>query len=104
MLKKILAALAAIGGFFSAIFYVLMKQAKDERKQMEKELEREKAAHESDKAIAQSIAQQEKENEKLVQESKAGDGINSFNAGLNRLQNAAEKGRKRNSGAGSSGN
>ena len=39
MLKKILAVFAAIGGFFSAIFYVLMKEARTERKLEEAEAE-----------------------------------------------------------------
>ena len=103
MLKKILAALAAIGGFFSAIFYVLMRQAKEEKKIAEDKLEQEheklvteQKVHETEKAIASSVAKQEAENEELKQESKKGNGINSFNAGINRLQNASKKGQERN--------
>lgn len=104
MLKKILAVLAAIGGFFSAIFYVLFRQAQDQKKQTEKELEQEhekletvQAQSEAQQAIAAKVKEQEQENEQLKTESKKGDGINSFNAGINRLQNASKKGQERNS-------
>ena len=37
MIKKILAALAAIGAFFSAIFFMLFKNEKDKQKKWELE-------------------------------------------------------------------
>ncbi len=39
MIKKILAVLSAIGMFFSAIFFILFKQAKEEQKAEKKENE-----------------------------------------------------------------
>jgi membrane protein involved in colicin uptake len=112
MLKKILAALAALGAGLSAIFYVLMKQAKDQREDLEKEViaenakrraETEAAARKADEAVAKSIAQTEAEDEKLNQRVHTGDGLDSFNAGLDMLRKQAERGNKRNSGAGGNG-
>jgi len=104
MLKKILAVLAAIGGFFSAIFYVLFRQAQDQKKLAENRLEQEQekletaqAQIEAQQTIATKVKEQEQQNEQLKTESKKGDGINTFNAGINRLQNAAKKGQERNS-------
>ena len=70
MIKKILAALAAIGAFFTAIFYVLMKQAKTERKLEEaeaaaKDAERranvQEAARKAENAVAKKKAALEAE-------------------------------------------
>ena len=44
MIKKILAVLSAIGMFFSALFYVLFRQAKDEQKLEKKENEAKESA------------------------------------------------------------
>ena len=38
MLKKILTVLAGVGAFFSAIFFVLFKQAKEEKRQSMKSM------------------------------------------------------------------
>lgn len=112
MLKKILAALAAIGGFLSAIFYVLMKQAKAERKleeaearaeQAERIADTEKAAREAESAVAVKKTELEKEDEKLSQRVHTGNNLNSFNAGIDLLRKQAERGDKRNSSAGNSG-
>lgn len=112
MLKKILAVLAAIGGFLSAIFYVLMKQAKTERKleeaearaeQAERIADTEKAAREAESAVAVKKTELEKEDEKLNQRVHTGNNLNSFNAGIDLLRKQAERGDKRNSSAGNSG-
>ena len=112
MLKKILAALAALGAGLSAIFYVLMKQAKDQREDLEKEViaenakrraEAEAAARKADEAVAKSIAQTEAEDEKLNQRVHSGDSLDSFSAGIDMLRKQAERGNKRNSGAGGNG-
>lgn len=112
MLKKILAALAAIGGFLSAIFYVLMKQAKTERKleeaearaeQAERIANTEKAAREAEAAVAKKKTELEKEDAELNQRVHTGDNINSFNAGLDLLRKQAERGNKRNTSAGNTG-
>ena len=111
MLKKILAALAAIGAFFSAIFYVLMKQAKIERKLEEEKAEAEQArriadaeeaARKAENAVAKKKAETEAEDEKLNQRVHSGDGLDSFNAGIDMLRKQAERGNKRNTRAGSS--
>ena len=112
MLKKILAALAAIGAFFSAIFYVLMKQAKTERKLEEAEARAEnaerqaatqEAARKAENAVSKKKAELEAEDEKLIQRVHSGDTLDSFNAGLDLLRKQSERGNKRNSGAGGNG-
>lgn len=112
MLKKILAALAAIGAFFSALFYVLLKQAKDEQKIKDAEVKADaaerradamEAARKAENAVSKKKAETEAEDEKLNQRVHSGDGLDSFNAGIDMLRKQAERGNKRNSGAGSSG-
>lgn len=112
MLKKILAALAAIGAFFSALFYVLMKQAKDEQKIKDAEVKADaaerradamEAARKAENAVSKKKAETEAEDEELSQRVHSGDGLDSFNAGLDMLRRQAERGNKRNSGAGNSG-
>ena len=112
MLKKILAALAAIGGFLSAIFYVLMKQAKTERKleeaearaeQAERIADTEKATREAESAVAVKKTELEAEDGKLNQRVHSGDTLDSFNAGLDLLRKQSERGDKRNTRAGGNG-
>lgn len=110
MLKKILAALAAIGAFFSAIFYVLMKQAKIERKLEEEKAkaetarriaDTEEAARKAENAVARKKAETEAEDEKLDQRVHSGATLDSFNAGIDMLRKQAERGDKRNTRASS---
>ena len=112
MLKKILAALAALGAFFSAIFYVLMKQAKTERKLEEaetavKEAQRradtQEAARQAENAVSRKLAETEAEDEKLNERVHSGDSLDSFNAGLDMLRKQSERGNKRNTRAGGNG-
>ena len=99
MIKKFLAALAFIGSIFSAIFYVLFKQAKDEQKRDALEARAEKA--EQAAAIAQKNAELKKEDEKLAQKNHSGNKLDNFNAGLDRLRKSSQRGQERNSGTGS---
>lgn len=110
MIKKILAVLATIGGVFSAIFFVLFKQAKLERKLEEAENEKEEAARREEQTEAvrkaenevhKSIAEQEADNEELVERMHSSDTLDGFNAGLDLLRKQSERGDKRNSRAGS---
>lgn len=96
MIKKILAVLAGIGAFFSAVFYVLFKQAKDEQKIKETEVRAEKA--ESEAAVARKNAELKKEDEELAQKSHSGNQLDNFNAGLDRLRKSSQRGQERNSG------
>jgi len=80
MIKKILAILAAIGTFFSAIFYVLFKQANEEKK-----AEREKSKNlntnlEAVKAGDKAEKELKKENEELIEQAHSGNNIDTFNA------------------------
>ena len=101
MIKKILAILAGIGGFFSAVFYVLFKQAKDEQKRDALEARAEKA--EQAAAIAQKNAELKKEDEALVQKSHSGAKLDNFNAGLDRLRKSSQRGKERNTGTDNNG-
>ena len=112
MLKKILAALAALGAGASAIFYVLMRQAKDERERQEAELAAEnaerradaiEAARQAENAVSKKKAELEAEDEKLIQRVHSGDTLDSFNAGLDLLRKQSERGSKRNTRAGGNG-
>lgn len=112
MLKKILAVFAAIGAFFSAIFYVLMKEARTERKLEEAEAKASNAesradaqetARKAEEAAAKKYAETEAEDEKLNQRVHTGDGLDSFNAGLDMLRRQAERGDQRNTRAGGNG-
>lgn len=112
MIKKILAVLAAVASFFSAIFYVLMKQAKTEKKLAEAEQraqdaerreEQTEVVREAEKAVAETVVKLEKEDEELVKRAGAGNDLSSFNAGIDLLRKQSERGNKRNSSAGSSG-
>lgn len=101
MIKKLLAILAGIGAFFSAVFYVLFKQAKDEQKKWELEDCALKA--EFDAAIAQKNAELKKEDEALAQKSHSGAKLDNFNAGLDRLRKSSQRGKERNTGTGNNG-
>ena len=95
MIKKLLAILAGIGAFFSAVFYVLFKQAKDEQKRDALEARAEEA--EEAAAIAQKNAELKKEDEELAQKSHSGNQLDNFNAGLDRLRKSSQRGKDRNS-------
>lgn len=106
MLKKILAVLAAIGGFFSALFFVLFKQAKLEQKideaerkaqDAEQRAENIRQLYDIETAVHKTITDKEKADEENRLEMQAGNGLDSFNAGLDLLRDKAETGRQRNS-------
>ena len=112
ILTKIVTVLAMLGAGLSAIFYVLMKQAKEEQKLQEAEQKAEAAEHRADaeaaarraeNAVARKKAETEAEDEKLNQRVHSGDNLDSFNAGIDMLRKQAERGNKRNSRAGSNG-
>lgn len=80
MMNKILKILATVAGFFSAIFFVLMKQAKEEQKainekydDMSNNLEAIKEAEKAEKEV-------KKENEKLEEKAHNGNNLDAFNA------------------------
>lgn len=96
MIKKILAALAAIGAFFTALFYALFKQEKDKLKKWELEDRAMKA--EFDAAIAQKNAELKKEDQELAEKSHSGNRLDNFDAGLDRLRKSSKRGQERNTG------
>ena len=106
MLKKILAALAAIGAFFSALFFMLFRQAKLEKKIEEAEYKAQKQEERAENirqlydmqtAVHKTIADKEKEDAENVQKMQADNKLDSFNAGIDLLRNKSESGQKRNS-------
>lgn len=108
MLAKILAGLAALSSFASAILIVLLKKAKAENEKAEIEAQRVKAEadqieamRKAENAVHKSIAEQEAENEELVKRANAANNLDSFNAGLDLLRKQSENGDKRNTRASS---
>jgi uncharacterized protein YlxW (UPF0749 family) len=80
MLKKILAILSAVGAFFSALFFVLFKKEKEEKKtitekydNMSKNIDALKEGEKAEKEL-------KKENEELQKKVNSGNNIDSFNA------------------------
>lgn len=80
MLKKILSILAALGAFFSAIFYVLSRQAKEERKAEEeknKYLIKNMDAVQYSEHIRNEV---KKQNEELIEKANGDNTLDAFNA------------------------
>ena len=80
MLKKILSILAALGAFFSAIFYVLFRQAKEERKAEEeknKDLIKNMDAVQYSEHIKNEV---KKQNEELIEKANGDNTLDAFNA------------------------
>lgn len=80
IIEKILVAVAAIGTGLSAIFYVLMKQAKEERKAQEKENEGLKANLEAMAAADEAVKEERKKNEALLEKVNSSNKLDAFNA------------------------
>ena len=80
MLKKILAVLAGIGAALSAIFFVLFKQAKEERKEAEEKADDLEENLDALKAGEKAEKELKKENEELKQKAHNGNTLDSFNA------------------------
>lgn len=80
MLKKILAILAGIGAALSAIFYVLFREAKDQKKAINEKYDN--AAKNLDALAEGEKAEKElkQENEKLKEKAHNGNTLDSFNA------------------------
>ena len=105
MIKKILTILSALGVFFSAVFYVLFKQTKDEKKIAELEVQKEKAekkaaateaVNQVNAKIAESMSEGERQSEDKRRKLNESNNLDSFNAGVELLRKQSEKGRKRN--------
>lgn len=104
MIKKILTGLAALGAFFSAIFFMLFKVEKSEKKASKAEADyaldvakRQEAARKAEEAVYKKKAEIERENEKLVEKVHSDNGIESFDAGIDLLRKQSERGKGRNS-------
>lgn len=80
IIDKILVALAAIGTGLSAIFYVLMKQAKEERKSQEKENEGLKANLEAMAAADEAVREERKANEERIETVNSSNKLDAFDA------------------------
>lgn len=89
---KILGVLALIGGIFSAIFYVLFQQKKDENEKIKKAYEDTKKDAEEQKKIndAQShasdtVIKEKEKNAEKKENAHNGNHLNNFNDGLDLL-------------------
>ena len=80
MLKKILAVLAGIGAALSAIFFVLFKQAKEERKEAEEKADDLEENLDALKAGEKAEKELKKENEELKEKAHSGNNLDAFNA------------------------
>ena len=80
MLKKILAVLAGIGAALSAVFYVLFKEAKDQKKAINEKYENMSDNVDALKAAEVAENKVKKENEELKQKAHSGNNLDSFNA------------------------
>ena len=80
IIDKILVALAALGTGLSAIFYVLMKQAKEERKAQEKESEALSTNLEAMQAAEEAVREERKANEELVENANSSNKLDAFDA------------------------
>ncbi len=112
MIKKLLAALAAIGGVFSAIFFVLFKQSKLERAKENAEHEADVIQAEKEKVtevlkkeqeIVTAAVQEAQKNEEDIQRINGNPTLDAYNASISKLQELARNGNKRNS-TGNTGN
>ena len=80
MLKKILAVLAGIGAAFSAIFYVLFKQANEEKKVINEKYDNMNTNLDALKQGEKAEKELKKENEKLQEKVNSSNNLDSFNA------------------------
>ena len=80
MLKKILAVLAGIGAAFSAIFYILFKQANEEKKVINEKYDNMNTNLDALKAGEKAEKELKKENEKLQEKVNSSNNLDSFNA------------------------
>ena len=86
MLKKILAVLSGIASFLAALFYVLLKQSKDEKKIIEEELEKKETEIKTEHKAEEKANEVRKENEKKLNKVKSSNNLDSFNECINFLQ------------------
>ena len=80
MIKKILAALSVLGAGVASIFYVLYKQAKEERKVINEKYDDMAANLDALKEADKAENEVKKENEKLKEKINSGNTLDSFNA------------------------
>lgn len=83
--------ITAVGLFFSAVFYVLYRQAKEEKQESEnaalkKESEQKQAEVEILQSVAEAEVKAKEENEELIQTINSSNNLSSFNAGLDLLR------------------
>ena len=84
MFQKILKIFAGLGAALSAVFYVLMRQAKDEQKIEAKENEALKTNLEAVQAAEEAVREERKANEELVEKAHSGNNLDAFYA-INKL-------------------
>lgn len=87
VIEKVLAITAAIGAFFSAVFYVLFRLSKDERELLQAEYETTKTEKETVEkvneiitATRQETVEELKKDEEKISNAKNGNRLDNFNA------------------------
>ena len=80
MLKKILAVLASIGAALSAIFFVLFRQAKEEKKNINEKYDNMSRNLDALKEADKAAEKVRKDNEELEKKVNSGNTLDSFNA------------------------
>lgn len=80
MLKKILAILSAVGAFFSALFFVLFKQAKEEQKHITEKYDSMSNNLDALKEGEKAEKELKKENEELKEKARSSNTLDSFDA------------------------
>lgn len=80
MIKKILAVISAIGAFFSAVFFLMFKNASNEKKVIKKENEDLKDNLEAIVEADKAVNREKKANEKLLEKVHSSNKLDSFNA------------------------
>ena len=80
MLKKILAVLASIGAALSAVFFVLFRQAKEEKKNINEKYDNMSRNLDALKEADKAAEKVRKENEELEKKVNSSNTLDSFNA------------------------
>jgi len=80
MLKKILAVLASIGAALSAIFFVLFRQAKEEKKNINEKYDNMSRNLDALKEADKAAEKVRKDNEELEKKVNSSNTLDSFNA------------------------
>lgn len=93
MFNKLLGILAAIGGFFSALFYVLFQQKKEENKRLQEsynrmkdDVDEQRKKIDAERKATEQLNMEKTKHEEIKQDIN-NNHLSNFNAGIEFLQN-----------------